>query len=71
MPVVTFFAVTGPLLLAALLAFSAYLDPNGAPAPADFFGIGSAQATIADVDAVRAQDAASTYGRLKIRPVGK
>ena len=68
MPVVTFFAVTGPLLLAALLAFSAYLDPNGAPAPADFFGIGSAQATIADVDA---QDAASTYGRLKIRPVGK
>ena len=71
MPVFTFFAVTGPLLLAALIALSAYLDPSGAPAPADFFGIRTAQANV-DVDAAGPQDdAPSAFARLKARPVGR
>jgi hypothetical protein len=70
MPVLTFFGVTGPLLLAALLALSAYLDPSGAPAPADFFGIRTAQAN-AGVDTVGPQGSPSDYDRLKFRPVGR
>jgi hypothetical protein len=71
MPVFTYFAVVGPLLLAALLAVSAYLDPAQAPNAAEFFGVRAANADSRPVQPVASQDELPEVLRLKRLPLDK
>jgi hypothetical protein len=68
MPILAYFAVTGPLLLAALLALSAYLEPDKAPTPGELLGIQRAHASHSS--AAIPADKPSDFERLRARPLG-
>ena len=67
MPILTYFAVTAPVLLVCLLAVASYLDPNNTPRPADFLAIKPAHASI--TTAPPESEPISDFARLKIRPL--
>jgi hypothetical protein len=69
MPVLTYFTVMGPVLLAALLAISAYLDPDKAPSPAEFLGVRAASADSARVQSKPSEDKLPEFLRLKGLPL--
>jgi hypothetical protein len=68
MPVLAYFAVTAPILLAILLAVSAHLEPHKAPSAADFLGIGPANAT-SQIAPTTPQEPLSEFARLKGLPL--
>ena len=70
MPVLKYFAVTAPVLLAVLLVLSTYLDPTGSQASSTVFGMGVGRANTERADAwPRIGPSEST--RLKARPLGR
>ena len=69
MPVFTYFAVTGPVLLAILIAISAYLDPAKAPSPEEFLGVGRASADASGVHPVAPEAELSEFLRLQGLPL--
>jgi hypothetical protein len=71
MPILTYFAVAGSLLLAVLLAVSAYLDPAKAPTAAEFFGVHAANADSRGVQPVMTQDDLPEVLRLKRLPLNR
>ena len=69
MPIFTYFAITGPALLALLLALSAYLELGKAPSPTDVLAIGTAKAKSNPTAQGLAADEASHFRRLKQIPI--
>lgn len=67
MPVLKYFAVTGPVLFGILLSISAYLTPEKAPSPGDFLGISAANAETDIRDLARVEKRVSEMNRLKQR----
>jgi hypothetical protein len=71
MPVLTYFTVMGPILLAVLLAVSAYLDPAKAPSPAELLGVRAASADAARMQSSSSADEIPEFLRLKGMPMGR
>jgi len=71
MPVLTYFAVAGSVLLALLLAISAHLDPEKAPNAAEFLGVRAANADARRLHPVMPQDELSDFLRLKRLPLNR
>jgi hypothetical protein len=69
MPILVYFGVTAPLLLAALLAISAYLEPEKAPSTAELLGIPSAQAHVNAAAPKPVPPEPSTFDLLKGLPL--
>jgi len=69
MPLLAYFTVTGPLLLAALLALSASLEPEKAPTTAELLGIPSAKAEAGSAAAAAQNTELSDFQKLKLRPL--
>jgi hypothetical protein len=69
MPILRYFATTGPVLLALLLAHSAYLEPEKAPSPTDLLAIGAANAHSGSPEQVVAEEAESDFLRLSRFPL--
>jgi len=70
MPILTYFAVTVPLLLGGLLAVSAYLEPEKAPTTAELIGIPSANAHVVVAPPSAPAHQPSEFDRLSARPLG-
>jgi hypothetical protein len=69
MPIFRYFAITGPALLALLLALSAYLQPENPPSPTDVLTTGTANAKSGPTAQGLAADEASHFRRLKQIPI--
>ena len=69
MPIFTYFATTGSVLLGLLLAHSAYLEPEKAPSPTELLAIGPAKAHSDSTAQVVAAKEESSFLRLKQIPI--
>jgi hypothetical protein len=69
MPIFTYFATTGPVLLALLLALNAYFEPEKAPSRTELLAIGTANAHSGPSAQVVGADEASHFLRLKQIPI--
>jgi hypothetical protein len=69
MPIFTYFAITGPVLLGLLLALNAYFEPEKAPSRTELLAIGTANAHSGPSAQVVGADEASHFLRLKQIPI--
>jgi hypothetical protein len=69
MPIFTYFAITGPVLLALVLALSAYLEPEKAPTPTELLAIGAANAHSGSPEQMAAAEEESDFSRLNRFPL--
>ena len=69
MPILIYFGVTAPILLALLLAVSAHLEPSQATDLFQLVGITSAQANVSPPASPLSRPDSELFSRLQSRPL--